>query len=69
MTENIFSAMKHQQWERAKGELRALEALLGSQPARYEAGTGARITNEKWEHFKKLTAAFIRDVEDYGLHE
>lgn len=69
MSDDIYSAMKHQQWERAKGELRAMVALLGSQPAKYEHGTGRHLPNAKWEKLNALTADFIRDVESNGLHE
>lgn len=69
MSDELFSAMKAQQWERAKGELRAMVALLGSQPAQYEEGTGDYIENKHWERLKSLTDDFIKEVEDYGLHE
>jgi len=67
-TPDIFGALKSVQWERAKGELRAMVALLGSQPAQYEPGTGKPIQG-KFHDLGKRVEAFIKDVEDDGLHE
>lgn len=57
------SAAKAQQWEIAKGHLRALAAIDGS------VSTGE---TERPYRFEKVGAAiekFIRDFEDEGFHE
>lgn len=66
---DIFSALKAQQWERAKGELRALAALHGSQPAQYAPRTGAHIPNDRWEKCRDAVEDFIKRIEHNGLHE
>lgn len=61
---SIDSAMKAQQWERAKGELRALVSLQGS----YHSG----CEGDQWEKYRELserTEKFIEEVEDDALQE
>jgi hypothetical protein len=55
-------AMKAQQWERAKGELRAMVALAGS----YAARTGL---DQKWIDLGNRVEAFIGEIEDNALQE
>ena len=60
--ENITSRMlKAQQWERAKGELRAMVALQGS----YLAGENVR----RWLLLDNRVERFIKDIEGEGLQE
>ena len=62
----IDAAMKAMQWERAKGELRALVALQGS----YSLGRGpGDDTAAKWQKLEKRVNAFIKGVEDDALQE
>lgn len=63
----IDSAMKAQQWELAKGNLRALVAIQGS----YSTGIPTHMQKEKpvWEVLESAVNAFIKKVEDNGLHE
>ncbi len=58
----IPEALKAQQWERAKGELRALVALQGSYS--YTANTA-----DKLEKVEARVEEFIADFEALGLHE
>jgi hypothetical protein len=69
----IDAAMKAQAWEMAKGALRALVAIQGS----YQSGgyitseSGIEMTPE-YKRFDDLNArveAFIRNVQEDGLHE
>lgn len=62
----IDAAMKAQQWERAKGELRALVAIQGS----YSLGRGPGDDEpEKWQRLQMAVDEFIRSVENDGLQE
>lgn len=61
--ETIVNMMKAQQWERAKGELRALAYMQGSYPA------GGGHTFERWKNIHNRIEAFIKDIHDHGLHE
>jgi hypothetical protein len=58
----IASAMKAQQWERAKGELRALVAIQGS----HQALGG---NTERFVALHDSVEAFIKSAEDEGLCE
>ena len=62
----IDAAMKAQQWERAKGELRALIALQGSYSFGRDIGDRRE---ERWVTLEKRVNAFVQDVEDNGLQE
>ena len=55
-------AMKAAQWERAKGELRALAVLQGS----YQSGTG---NGDRWMKLHQKVESFIRDIEEDALQE
>jgi hypothetical protein len=59
----IYSAMKAQAWELAKGNLRALVKILGSVPSTDASG------DRQWQALDAKVEAFILDVEDEGLHE
>jgi hypothetical protein len=59
----IDAMLKAQQWERAKGELRAFVAMQGS----YVSGATERTT--RWETLDVAVEAFIGDTELNGLHE
>jgi len=62
----IDAAMKAMQWERAKGELRALVALQGS----YSLGRGpGDETPAKWQRLEQAIDAFIQQIEDHSLQE
>ena len=57
--------MKAQQWERAKGELRALVAMQGS----FTSGGGDTHETTRWRELGKRVESFIKSVEDDGLEE
>lgn len=59
--------LKAMQWERAKGELRALVMMQGSYYPMYEARTGARLSNSKWIKLVQLVNGLIKQVEDEEL--
>lgn len=62
----IDAAMKSQQWERAKGELRALIAIQGSYSLGRPPGDE---TPTRWQLLQKEVEKFIAQVEDEALHE
>jgi hypothetical protein len=55
----VAEALKSAQWERAKGELRALVALQGSHVTTTSADT--------WERLSAAVEDFIKEVEESGL--
>ena len=61
----LDSALKSQQWERAKGELRALVAICGS----YSDGIPSHMKTEpdNWQVLEKRIDEFVKSVEDDGL--
>ena len=65
----IDAAMKAMQWERCKGELRALVALQGS----YESNDyacrkeGLPTTGDHWRHCGKIVEDFIIQATHKGL--
>lgn len=61
----IDNAMKAQQWEIAKGHLRALVAIQGS----YSSAEREPAGEAKWERLQAALDAFVSKVEDAGLHE
>ena len=62
----IDAAMKAMQWERAKGELRALVALQGS----YSLGRAPGDREPaKWQRLEQAVNAFIEQIEDHALQE
>ena len=65
MEHTIYTAMKGATWEDAKGKLRALVVMKGSVPSRDVRDTG----EQPWEALQSRVEAFIKDVEDEGLHE
>lgn len=67
MDETIFRAMKAATWERAKGELRALVAIKGSQ-ASYR-GSPSEDKPFPYQALEAEVDAFIARVEDEGLQE
>jgi len=58
---DLDKMLKSQQWERVKGELRAMVAMQGS----YQAGENT----EQWNRLDCIVEDFIREVEDNGLDE
>ena len=60
----IDSALKAQQWEIAKGHLRALIALQGSYST-----VSVKEYPADWEKLEERVNAFISDIEDHGLQE
>ena len=58
---HLDAAMKEAQWERAKGEIRALIALQGSHTALGEHAY-------KFTELKELSKEFFRAVEQRELH-
>ena len=66
---DIAAALKGQQWERCKGELRALVVMQGSY---HSAGLPSDPPSYQMSRLTKAGAAveaFIRDFEDEGLAE
>lgn len=57
-------ALKAQQWELAKGHLRALVSLQGS----YSSGRDAH-EEKRWLALKAAVDAFIAQIEEEGWHE
>lgn len=54
------------EWERAKGQLQALIALLGSVPSEYEREAPYRpIRPRNYELLRKEVEAFVATVEDH----
>ena len=64
----IPEALKAQQWEIAKGHLRALVALQGSIPADTAPEHLGEI-DRKWEELLREVEAFITRIEDNALQE
>ncbi len=64
MSEYLEAAIKAQQWERAKGELRAFVAMQGS----YSSG-GSGPKWDRWTDLAECAETFIASVEDEGLNE
>jgi hypothetical protein len=60
----LDTMLKGQQWERAKGELRALVSMQGS----YKS-TAGNYRSERWEELNAKVHAFIKEVEDDALQE
>jgi hypothetical protein len=60
----LDAMLKSQQWERAKGELRALVAMQGS----YKS-TASRGRSECWQALNDKVNTFIQEVEDDALQE
>jgi hypothetical protein len=58
---DVRIALKAAQWEKAKGELRALVALQGSYPA--------GENTERWKACNDAVEAFVDKVEFEGLAE
>lgn len=63
--ELILYAMKAQQWERAKGELRAMVAVKGAVSSTSAGSTG----KEPWAQLEEAVEEFITHVEGEGLQE
>lgn len=64
----MYVALKAQAWEQAKGALRAVVALEGAKPARYDQ-RGQHISGEEHVRFKAAVEAFIETVEGEGFQE
>ena len=62
---SVASALLMAQWERAKGELRAVVVIKGS----YHSGGSQTSTYESYEELDALVENFIRAIEDGGLTE
>lgn len=63
--EMLISILCVQQWEKCKGELRALIALQGSKLSEYKGNKV--ITNRKWEQLEKLVEHLVKEIEDNDL--
>lgn len=61
----VDDMLKAQQWERTKGELRALVAMQGS----YSTGGEDADEYERWKALEERVEAFIREVEEDGLDD
>lgn len=59
----VDDMLKAQQWERAKGELRALVALQGSYPSTEDERAS------RWRHLSEAVESFIASVEERALQE
>lgn len=63
----IIQVLVVQQWEKCKGELRAMIALQGSYFSEYDGNKA--VINNTWRELQDLTEKFIKEVEDNGLNE
>lgn len=66
---DLAAALKGQQWERVKGELRALVALQGSY---HSGGPPSAPPSHELARLRTLKAkveAFVKDIESEGLAE
>lgn len=61
----LDTALKAAQWERAKGELRALAAMQGS----YQSRRSPDGEEPRWLTIERRIEEFIKEFEDEGLHE
>lgn len=61
----VVGTMLAQQWETAKGELRACIAISGSRTPDYSHGGG----EPRYLRLEKAVEDFIKNVEDHGWHE
>lgn len=66
---DLASAMKGQQWERCKGELRALVALQGSYHSASPPGQPESYEMARFSEFKAAVSAFIKECDDNGWAE
>lgn len=66
---SIDHALKAAQWERAKGELRALVALQGSYSTSDRPPFDIAPETDRWTLLSKRVREFIEDIEMKGLHE
>ena len=57
----IFHALKAQQWEKIKGEMRALTAMLGA--------IRSTVQDDAYKRFRGKAEAFIQEIEDESLYE
>jgi len=64
--ERLISILAVMQWEKCKGELRALIELQGSRVTQYE-GNNAK-GNREWEKLLAIVDEFIEYVEAEELH-
>jgi hypothetical protein len=66
---DIAAAMKGQQWERCKGELRALVTLQGSYHSAGLAGGVKSFEERRLEFINDAVETFIGKIESESLHE
>lgn len=64
---DLAAAMKGQQWERCKGELRAMVALQGSYHSAGPPGSPNSHEMDRLEQLTQLVNEFILEVSDNGL--
>jgi hypothetical protein len=62
---NAETAMKMAQWEKAKGELRALVAMQGC----YMGGGREAPETQRWLEVERRVESFIKQIEDEALQE
>ena len=66
MTSMIIKSMRQMAWERAKGELRSMEATFWNTADTIQE---MKQNDAQSEKFTKAIEEFIEKVEDNGLHE
>jgi hypothetical protein len=64
--ERLISILCSQQWEKCKGELRALVSLQGSRSTQYEGNE--TLNSSKWRHLNTHVNSLIAAVEDNDLN-
>ena len=64
--DRLIQILCAQQWEKCKGELRALLALQGSTYPRYENNKASE--DRCWRKFMNELSVFIEKVESQELH-
>lgn len=62
----VISGMRATQWSKVKGELNTMVAVVGCTTPPRDVGD---ILLAKWEILQQRVDAFIKSVEDDGLHE
>ena len=66
----LIETMKGVEWERAKGSLRALVTAQGRTTSSLQGDVERKMMSlARWEKLESLVNAFIKEVEDAGLHE
>ena len=69
MDELALQVQKAIEWERAKGQLRAVCVVAGHRRLAVSTAEDARAATARWTELDKRVEAFISDIENNGLNE